>query len=116
MPQLPWILASDSKMAQPLPLLRRGLFSQKGRFAFWHKNFKEAVKSFEESLALVPEQGTYLALAKCLLEMKGRTQEAVVALGKCIDMNPETEIAVAAGMELAGLGRLVEMAKRSQGG
>lgn len=42
--------------------------------------------------------------------MKGlfrdRTQDAVVAFQKCIELDPETQIAIDAGKELARLGQL----------
>jgi tetratricopeptide (TPR) repeat protein len=74
------------------------------------RKFKEAIKYFEESLRYEPDQATYYNIGVCYLRMKGlftdKTQEAISALQKCIDMDPETSTAVDAGKVLARRGLL----------
>jgi tetratricopeptide (TPR) repeat protein len=83
---------------------------QRGVIAIGRNQLKEAVKFFEESLKAAPSQAALYNIAICYLQMKGwftdRTQDAVDALQKCISLDPESEIAVQAGKELARLGRL----------
>jgi tetratricopeptide (TPR) repeat protein len=83
---------------------------QHGVIAIGRNQLKEAVKFFEESLRLAPTQVALYNIAFCYLQMKGwftdRTQDAVDALEKCISLDPQSEIAVEAGKELARLGRL----------
>jgi len=93
----------------PALVKARALFQQ-GLIAMGHKSFKEAVKYFEESISYAPDQATYFNIGLCFLQMKGlfrdRTQDAVVAFQKCIELDPETQIAIDAGKELARLGQL----------
>jgi tetratricopeptide (TPR) repeat protein len=83
---------------------------QRGVIAMGRNQLKEAVKFFEESLRLAPNQVTLYNIAFCYLQMKGwftdRTQDAIDALQKCISLNPQSEIAIQAGKDLARLGRL----------
>jgi len=93
----------------PATVKARALF-QEGLIAMGQKNMKDAVKRFEESVQYVADQSTYFNIALCFLEMKGlftdKTKDAVTALEKCIDLVPDSELAIAAGKELARLGRL----------
>lgn len=65
---------------------------------------------YERSLSLLPDQSTYFNLGLCLLQIKGfftdKTADAIAAFQKCIEIDPNTDIAVSAGMELARLGKL----------
>jgi len=74
------------------------------------RRFAQAVEYYEESLALVPDQSTYFYLGLCLTQFKGffsnKTADAIVAFQKCIEIDPTTDFAVKAGMELARLGKL----------
>ena len=83
---------------------------QRGLIAMGQKSFKEAVKCFEDSISHALDQATYFNIALCFLQMKGlfrdRTQDAVAAFQKCIELDPETQIAIEAGKELARLGQL----------
>jgi tetratricopeptide (TPR) repeat protein len=83
---------------------------QQGVIAVGRGQFKEAVRLFEESLRWAPTQVALYNIALCYLQMKGwftdRTQDAVEALQKCISLDPQSEIAIEAGKELARLGRL----------
>jgi tetratricopeptide (TPR) repeat protein len=91
-------------------LVKARAFFYRGYIAMRTADFKEAVKYFEESLRYHAEQSTYFNLGLCFLMMKGlfqdRTQDAISAFQKCIDLNPETEVAINAGKELARLGQL----------
>lgn len=93
----------------PAVVKAKAIFQQ-GLIAMGQKDFKEAVKYFEGSLNYAADQSTYFNIALCFLEMKGlfrdRTQDAVAAFQKCVDLDPETEMAIGAGKELARLGQL----------
>jgi tetratricopeptide (TPR) repeat protein len=85
-------------------------YFQMGLIAMAQKKFKDAINYFEESLKYDPDQATYYNIGLCYLRMKGlftdKTQEAIAALQKCIDMNPETDTAIDAGKILARRGLL----------
>lgn len=74
------------------------------------KRYGEAVNYFEKSLSLVKDQSTYFNLGLCLLQIKGlfkdKTEDAVRAFEKCIETDPNSDIAVLAGKELARLYRI----------
>jgi tetratricopeptide (TPR) repeat protein len=103
----PEIELDDGKTAAHIKA--RALF-QLGMIAIGQNQLKEAVKFFEESLKAAPTQVALYNIAFCYLQMKGwftdRTQDAIDALEKCISLDPESEIAIEAGKELARLGRL----------
>ena len=91
---------------------------------------KEALQSLEQSFQLLPSQATCLNIALCFLqlrEIKGgipltlvgvvgiarqalahgdKTEAAIVALRKCVEMDSESEVGVEAGKVLARLGQL----------
>lgn len=71
---------------------------------------REAVQYYEQSLKYSPDQATYYNIGLNFLSMKGiftdRTQDAVAAFEKCIELDPESEMAIKAGKELARLRRL----------
>jgi tetratricopeptide (TPR) repeat protein len=100
--------AGDEELT-PSVVKARALF-QLGVIAMGQRNFKEAVRFFEQSLNETPTQATYLNMAYCFLQMKGwftdRTADAIKALERCVELDPESELAVLAGKELARLGRL----------
>lgn len=85
-------------------------FFQQGLIAMEQNRFDEAVTHFGVSAGLAADQATYLNIGLCFLQMKrlfsDRTENAVAAFQKCIDLDPESEIAITAGKELARLGRL----------
>lgn len=93
----------------PAVVKAKALFQQ-GLIAMGQKGFKEAVKYFEDSVSYAADQVTYFNIALCFLQMKGlfrdRTQDAVAAFQKCINIDPQADIAIDAGKELARLGRL----------
>jgi tetratricopeptide (TPR) repeat protein len=90
--------------------VKAGALFQRGVIAVGQNELKEAVKFFEESLRLAPNQVTLYNIAFCYLQMKGwftdRTNGAIDALQKCISLDPQSEIAIQAGKGLARLGRL----------
>jgi tetratricopeptide (TPR) repeat protein len=94
---------------KPSSLKARAYF-QLGLINMAQKKFKDAINCFEESLRYEPDQATYYNIGLCYLRMKGlftdKTQEAISAFQKCIDMDPETSIAVDAGKILARRGLL----------
>lgn len=91
---------------------------------------KEALQYLDQSFQLVPSQGTCLNIALCFLqlrEIKGgipltilgavkmarqalshgdKTESAVMALRKCIEIDSESPIGIEAGKVLARLGQL----------
>lgn len=93
----------------PAVVKAKALF-QRGLIAMGQKYPKEAVKCFEDSINYAVDQTTYFNIALCFLQMKGvfrdRAQDAVASFQKCIELNPEGEIAIEAGKELARLGQL----------
>jgi tetratricopeptide (TPR) repeat protein len=74
------------------------------------KKYKDAVKYYEESLKYEPDQATYFNIGLAFIKMRGlftdRTQDAVSAFQKCIQLDPESEMAIKAGKELARLRKL----------
>jgi tetratricopeptide (TPR) repeat protein len=74
------------------------------------KKYKDAVKYYEESLKYEPNQVTYFNIGLSFINMRGlftdRTQDAVSAFQKCIQLDPESEMAIKAGKELARLKKL----------
>jgi tetratricopeptide (TPR) repeat protein len=83
---------------------------QLGLIYMGDKQFKEAVRYFEESLTYMPDQATYFNLGLCFSEMKGlftdRTKDAIQAFWKCVEIDPASELAIKAGKILARLGQL----------
>jgi tetratricopeptide (TPR) repeat protein len=100
----------DGKTVKTVVDVKAHALFQRGVIAMGRNQLKEAVKFFEESLRLAPTQVALYNIAFCYLQMKGwfsdRTQDAVDALQKCISLDPQSEIAIEAGKELARLGRL----------
>lgn len=90
--------------------VKASAYFQMGLTFMAQKKFKDAIKYFEESLKYNPDQATYYNIGLCYLRMKGlfrdKTQEAIAALQKCIDIDSETDIAVDAGKILARRGLL----------
>jgi tetratricopeptide (TPR) repeat protein len=91
-------------------LVKARAYFQRGLIAMGQKKFREAIKSFEDSLKYDADQATYYNIGLAYLRMKGlftdRTQEAIAAFQKCIDLNPETDLAIDAGKALARRGLL----------
>jgi tetratricopeptide (TPR) repeat protein len=85
-------------------------YFQLGLISFLERRFKEAVEYYNKSLSLLPDQSTYLNLGLCFLQIKGvfsdKTPDAIAAFQKCIEIDPNSDIAISAGMELARLGKL----------
>jgi len=86
-------------------------YFQLGFIAAGTKKPRDAVRYLEESLSLVPDQVTYFNLGLCFLQIKGMfsgggKEDAIASLQKCIEIDPDSEIAVSAGKELARLGKL----------
>jgi len=73
--------------------------------------YESAVEYYEKSLSLSPNnQQTYFNLGQTFLRIKGfrvdKTPEAITAFQKCIEINPDSDIAISAGKTLARLGKL----------
>ena len=90
--------------------VKANVLFQKGRIRTCRSDFKEAVKYFEESIGYLPDQATYYNIGSCFLEMKGlfrdKTEDAVKAFEKCVELDPESELALQAGKALARLKKL----------
>ncbi len=103
-------LSNDAENSLTPAFVRGKALFQKGIIAMGQKSFKEAVECFEESLKHISDQAVYFNIAVCFLQMKGifrdRTQDAITAFENCINLNPNSELAIRAGKELARLGRL----------
>ena len=66
---------------------------------------KDAIQWFRDSTKYGGGQEAYYNVGLCYLNMRN-LQEAVGAFEKCIDLDPVTNLAISAGMELARIGQL----------
>lgn len=71
----------------------------KGIIEAGHYNLQGAIEHFKQSLACTENQDAYYHLGVCFSEL-GRHQDAKNAFQKCIDFDPDTELAVTAGKEM----------------
>lgn len=71
----------------------------KGIIEVGYSNFLGAIEHFKQSLACTENQDAYYHLGICF-SVLGRHQDAKNALQKCIDFDPDTELAVTAGKEM----------------
>jgi len=85
-------------------------YFQLGLISFLGRHFKEAVEYYNKSLSLLPDQSTYFNLGLCFLQIKrvfsDKTRDAIAVFQKCIEIDPNSDIAISVGMKLARLGKL----------
>ena len=83
---------------------------QRGYLRYLIGQYRDAIQFFESSLQYSPSQATYYNIGVCYERMKGvfsdRTKDAITAYEKCIEIDPDSEIAIKAGKQLARLGKL----------
>ena len=127
-------LSDDVTIPHPeVPELRVNAMSVKAE-AFFHKGLvtwgqgdpQGAVELMNDSLALMPDQATYLNIGLCFNQMRetrggsglagkiqravtsgaGQAEAAIDSFRRCVELDSESEVGVKAGMELARLGQL----------
>jgi hypothetical protein len=95
--------------------VKAGALFQQGVIALDEGRWDAAMKEFEESLKVRTTQESYFNIAFCLLEMatgardreaEARMEAGARALEKCIEIDPDTAVAVDAGKRLVRMNRL----------
>lgn len=101
--------ADDEEKQLGLSLLSNAHFKL-GVLAMRTGDFQSAIKHFEESNRVLNNQESLYNMALAYLQMKGwfkdNTPRAVEAFRRCIELDPQSDLAVAAGKRLARLGAL----------
>lgn len=85
-------------------LIRGEALFEKGEIAFSNEKWKDALKHYRESLNYNSNQVTYFNIGLSLKEAGAKDKEIAAAFEQAIDADPESELAIAAGKELARLG------------
>ncbi len=90
--------------------IRAAAFFQLGLVELIRHNPRGAVEHLKKALQNIPNAATYYMLGLCYLRMRtwweDHAGEAVDAFTTCIELEPTSDIAIAAGKQLARLGKL----------